>query len=85
MNQKKIREILHRTDYIRVSGSAEEKQAAEYLQELCREMSVKAWLEPFPVETAEIISASLTAGGRQIPGPAEKQHEYLPECHDLSG
>ena len=35
MNQKQIREILNRTDYIRVSGTADEKKAAEYLKELC--------------------------------------------------
>ena len=93
MNQKKIREILHRTDYIRVSGSAEEKQAAEYLQGLCREMGVKAWLEPFPVETGEIISASLTADGRQIPckgyklcgsGAVEAPLCYLPNTDPAS-
>lgn len=67
MNKKTVREILKKTDYIRVSGSAEEKQAAAYLQGLCSEMGVSAWQESFDVDTAEIREAFLSADGREIP------------------
>ena len=59
MNRKTVREILKNTDYIRVSGSAEEKQAAAYLQGLCEAMGVKAFQESFDVDVAEIKEAAL--------------------------
>ena len=34
MNKKTVRDILNATDYIRTSGSAEEKKAADYLAAL---------------------------------------------------
>ena len=67
MNRKTVREILNSTDYIRTSGSAEEKKAAVYLQGLCEQLGVKAFQEPFDVDVAEIKAASLTADGREIP------------------
>ncbi len=67
MNRKTIREILKNTDYIRVSGSAEEKQAAEYLRSLCENLGISACLESFDVDVAEIRKAVLTADGREIP------------------
>ncbi|MBO4837225.1 MAG: M28 family peptidase [Clostridia bacterium] len=93
MNQKQIREILNRTDYIRVSGTADEKKAAEYLKELCEAMGISACLEPFDVETAQVTSVSLTADGRKIPckgyrlcgsGEAEAPLCYLPNTDPAS-
>ena len=93
MKQEKIREILERTDYIRTSGSAEEKTAAGYLAECCREYGVQAALEPFEVETAEILEAVLTADGRDIPcrgyklcgsGSVEAPLCYLPNTDPAS-
>ena len=93
MTQEKIREILERTDYIRISGSAEEKTAAGYLAECCRGYGVQAVLEPFEVDTAEIREAVLTADGREIPcrgyklcgsGNVEAPLCYLPNTDPAS-
>ena len=93
MNRKTIRDILKKTDYIRVSGSDEEKQAAAYLQGLCTEMGVSAWQESFDVDTAEIRDASLSADGREIPckgyklcgsGSVEAPLCYLPNTDPAS-
>ena len=93
MTQEKIREILDRTDYIRTSGSEEEKAAAVYLAEECRKYGVQAALEPFDVWTAEIREAVLTADGREIPckgyklcgsGSVEAPLCYLPNTDPAS-
>ena len=67
MNKKTIGTILKNTDYVRTSGSPEEKQAAGYLQSLCESMGISVFQESFDVGTAEIITASLSADGREIP------------------
>ncbi len=93
MNKKTIREILKQTDYIRVSGSAEEKKAAGYLREMCGKLGADAFCESFDVDVAEITSASLTADGREIPcrgyrlcgsGGAEAPLCYLPNTDPAS-
>jgi len=93
MNHEKIREILDRTDTVRVSGSADEKAVAEYLKSLCEEQGVSAWLEPFDVDVAEIQKAVLTADGREIPckgyklcgsGSVEAPLCYLPNTDPAS-
>ena len=93
MNKKTVREILGNTDYIRVSGSAEEKQAADYLQGLCEGLGIKSFQEPFDVDTAEIRAASLSADGREIPckgyklcgsGSVEAPLCYLPNTDPAS-
>ncbi len=93
MTQEKIREILDSTDYIRTSGSEEEKAAAAYLVEECRKYGVQAALEPFDVWTAEIREAVLTADGREIPckgyklcgsGSVEAPLCYLPNTDPAS-
>ncbi len=87
MKHEWITRILDRTDHVRFSGSAEEKEAAEYLKSLCLEQGVSSFLESFDVDTAEIHSAKLTADGRDIPckgyrlcgsGTAEAPLCYLP-------
>ena len=93
MNQKTIRAILNETDYIRTSGSAEEKKAAGCLQGLCEKMGVSVFQESFDVDTAEILAASLTAGGRENPcrgyklcgsGSVEAPLCYLPNTDPAS-
>ena len=93
MKKKTIREILKATDYVRTSGSAEEKRAAEYLRDLCAERGAAARLEPFEVDTAVIRAASLTADGREIPcegyrlcgsGSVEAPLCYLPNTDPAS-
>ena len=93
MNKKAIRKILNDTDYIRVSGSAEEKKAAAYLRDLCGRLGVSADLEPFDVDTAEIRDTALAADGREIPckgyklcgsGSAEAPLCYLPNTDPAS-
>lgn len=67
MTEDKIREILNSTDYVHLGGTAEERRAAEYLKSLCDGMNVPAHMETFPVRMSEMISASLTANGTEIP------------------
>ena len=93
MNRKTVREILKNTNYIRVSGSAEEKQAAAYLRSLCEKLGVSAYQESFDVDVAEIREAVLTADGREIPckgyklcgsGSVEALLCYLPNTDPAS-
>ena len=93
MNRKTVREILNETDYIRTSGSAEEKKAAGYLRDLCEKQGVSAFLESFDVDVAEIKEATLSADGREIPckgyklcgsGSVEAPLCYLPNTDPAS-
>ena len=93
MNQETIREILDRTDYVRCSGSAEEKETAAYLEGLCLERGVTAFRESFEVDTAEVHTAILTADGWEIPcrgyalcgsGSVEAPLCYLPNTDRAS-
>ena len=93
MKKSQIRDILKNTDYIRVSGSEEEKKAAEYLCSRCEEYGAKAYLETFEVDTAIVHEASLTADGRNIPcrgyklcgsGSVEAPLCYLPNTDPSS-
>lgn len=93
MKTEKIREILDRTDYVRISGSAEEKEAAAFLKAECGKLGAAAWMESFDVDVAEIHEAVLTAGGREIPckgyklcgsGSAEAPFCYLPNTDAAS-
>ena len=67
MKRMKIREILKETDFIRISGSPEEKKAAEYLMNLCLDQGISAYIESFDVDVANVLTASLTADGLEIP------------------
>ncbi len=93
MTHEMIRDILDRTDRVRFSGSAEEKDAAAYLESLCRELDAKAFQESFEVDTAEMHTAVLTADGREIPcrgyrlcgsGSVEAPLCYLPNTDAAS-
>ena len=81
MKKETIREILDRTDYVRFSGSGEEKAAAVYLKALCEERGAQAFLESFDVETAVVHKAELTADGS---GSVEAPLCYLPNTDAAS-
>ncbi|MCR5262891.1 MAG: Zn-dependent exopeptidase M28 [Clostridiales bacterium] len=93
MTLKHIKKILRDTFYVHTGGSAEELKAAEYLAAECESMGVKARIEPFKVQMAEIKSASLTADGTVIPcrgyrncgsGSVEAPLLYLPNTDEVS-
>ena len=67
MDQQTISRIFQQTAYVRTGGSAEEKQAAIYLQEECKKFGCAASLEAFSVDMATIETAKLTADDKQIP------------------
>ena len=67
MDIQKINKIFADTAYIRMGGSAEELECAEYLAELCAEFGGKAEIQSFPVQLAKIQNAHLYADGVEIP------------------
>lgn len=86
MNIDKINQILADTAYVRMGGSDQERECAEYLQSCCRKMGFQAEFEPFPVDMADLQQAILTVDGREIPckgylcagtGEVEAQLTYL--------
>ncbi|MBE6725954.1 MAG: Zn-dependent exopeptidase M28 [Ruminococcaceae bacterium] len=93
MNLKHIRKILKDTDFVHTGGSAEELRVAEYLKAEAEAMGASAWLEPFPVQMADIQAASLEADGEQIrcvgykncgSGEIEAPFLYLPSQDPVS-
>ena len=93
MNRKEIRQFLNEMDFIRTGGSDEELRAAELLKARCEALGVKSWLEPFPVEMAEIASATLTVDGVPVKcegfkncgsGAVEAELLYLPNTDAAS-
>ena len=67
MNIRSIHQILKDTDYIHVGGTDDELKAANYLMAKCESLGAKAHLESFPVQMADMHSASLVVDGREIP------------------
>ncbi|MBO5657415.1 MAG: Zn-dependent exopeptidase M28 [Agathobacter sp.] len=67
MTKDKIRQILEDTAYIRTGGSAEELRCAQYIQNVCKEMGMDAYLEEFEVDMADMKKAVLTVDGEEIP------------------
>jgi len=67
MDQEKMMRILRDTAYVHVSGSEQELQVAEYLKARCEELNIPAHLEAFKVQMSDMLSASLTADGEEIP------------------
>ena len=93
MNRKEIRQFLNEMDFIRTGGSDEELRAAELLKGRCEALGAKAWLEPFPVEMAEIETATLTVDGMPVrcegfkncgSGTVEAELLYLPNTDAAS-
>ncbi|MBE6883972.1 MAG: Zn-dependent exopeptidase M28 [Ruminococcaceae bacterium] len=66
MNGKLIEKIFQDTAYIRVGGSDEELRSARYLQNVCTDLGLKAELESFDVDMANIKKAVLTVDGKEI-------------------
>lgn len=67
MNALDIMKIFEDTAYVRTSGSAEELRTAEYLQDRCAALGLKAEIESFPVDLSNMEEAVLTVDGVQIP------------------
>lgn len=67
MTIEQIQKIFADTAYVRTGGSAEELTCAEYLKQCCAEYGVEAKLESFPVDMADIHTATLEADGEMIP------------------
>ena len=67
MDAQKIMKIFEETAYVRMGGSPEERKAAEYLQEQCRQLGLEARLQEFTVDMSTIEEAVLIADGVQIP------------------
>ena len=67
MKAKLIKKIFNETAYVRTGGSDSELRAAEYIKGICEEMGIRAYLEEFEVDMADIKSATLTVDGKDIP------------------
>lgn len=67
MELSTISRIFDETTYVRVGGSPEERQCAEYIQTECAKFGCSAVLEPFEVAMSTIHAASLTVDGKSIP------------------
>lgn len=67
MNAKEIMKIFQETAYVRMGGSAEEKAAAEYIQNKCQQMELQAQIVPFEVDMANMQMACFYADGVEIP------------------
>ena len=67
MTPKSIMKIFRETAYVRMGGSAEELQTAQYLAKKCEELGVTATIEPFQVDMATMEKATLTVDGKEIP------------------
>jgi len=67
MKQSEIMKILEDNAYIRTSGTPEELRCAEYIRDYCEKLGVKAELESFPVDMADIQQAELWVDGELIP------------------
>lgn len=96
MTNAQLRKIFDDTAYVRTGGSAEELRTAEYLQKVCGDLGLEAYLEAFPVELAKVEEAVLTIDGKKIPckgyllagsGEVEAPLYYLTESdrYSLSG
>ena len=67
MKLQDIDQIFLDTAYIRMGGSLEELQCAQYLKQKCADFGAQAFLEPFEVDMATIQEAVLIVDGKEIP------------------
>lgn len=67
MRSKLIEKIFRDTAYVRMGGSAEERQIAEYLKGVCADFGAEAYLEEFEVDMADVKRAELYIDGKAIP------------------
>ena len=93
MNAQDIMKYFNDTAYIRMGGSAEELRCAEYIKAQCENLGMKAGLESFAVDMADIQQAELLADGVSIPckgylnagsGEVEAPFYYLPSTDPYS-
>jgi len=66
MNTLKINQILKDTAYVRMGGRKEELTCAKYLQKCCEDAGLKANIEPFEVDLADIHEVKLIVDGKEI-------------------
>ena len=66
MKKEQIMKIFEDTAYVRMGGSAEELQAAEYLKAQCAAFGAEAQIVPFEVDMATIQTAKLIADGEEV-------------------
>ena len=67
MKSELIERIFAQTAYVRMGGSQEELQTAQYIQNICTELGLDARLESFEVDMADMQEATLTVDGVDIP------------------
>ena len=93
MDAQNIMKIFADTAYVRMGGSPEELQAAEYLKAQCAAMGLEAHLEAFPVDMATMQEAQLLVDGESITckgylnagsGEVEAPFLYLPSSDPYS-
>lgn len=89
MRSKQIEKIFRDTAYVRMGGTAEEKQVAEYIKGVCADFGGKAYFEEFEVDMATVKRAELYIDGKQIPcrgymncGSGEIESELYYLCED---
>ena len=63
MDAKQIMKIFEDTAYVRMGGSQEELRTAKYLMTKLEDMGLKAAIEEFDVDMAEIEDAQLLVDG----------------------
>lgn len=66
MKKEQIMKIFEDTAYVRMGGSAEELQAAEYLKAKCAAFGAEAQIVPFEVDMATIQTAKFYADGEEL-------------------
>lgn len=95
MNLKQLKKIFNDTAYVHTGGSQEELKCANYLIDTLAGWGLKATLQPFEVQRANVHSATLTVDGKSLPckgyslcgsGKVEGEIYYLPhnDKHALS-
>lgn len=67
MRAKMIEKIFRDTAYVRMGGSVEEKQIAEYIKGVCASFGGEAYFEEFDVDMADVKRAELYVDGVSIP------------------
>ena len=66
MNTRDINKILRDTAYVRVSGTSEEKQCAEYICGKCKQIGIDADLQPFKIEQYDTKKSGLFVDGKEV-------------------
>ena len=66
MTLQQMKQIFEDTAYVRMGGSEEELRCAKYLQAQVEKMGLKAEIENFEVDMAEIEEAVLVVDGQEI-------------------